>query len=92
MSKRSIKIFSPAGQYIGHFIDPTIEFFADSDYDFQGSFYDACGDLVSRVEYNPEALPYTAELDGLQDFKHKKLHTVYIQHARHPIKMSGRGD
>lgn len=92
MSEPTIKIFSPSGQYIGYFTNPVIEFFPDADYDFQGTFYDANGTAVSRVEYNPQALPYTAELDGLHDVKHKRLHTVYIQHARNPIKMSGRGE
>jgi hypothetical protein len=92
MSKQTIKIFSPSGQYIGYFTNPKIEFFPDSDYDFEGSFYDAAGELVSRIEYNPQALPYTAELDGMPDLKHTRLHTVYIQHARNPIKMSGHGE
>ena len=92
MSEQTIKIFSPSGQYVGYFTNPTIEFFPDSDYDFQGSFYDAAGDLVSRIEYNPQALPYTAELDGVPHIKHTRLHNVYIQHARNPIKMSGRGE
>ncbi len=92
MSERTIKIFSPSGQYIGYFTNPTIEFFPDSDYDFAGTFHDATGAPVSRVEYNPQALPYTAELDGIADVKHKRLNTVYVQHARNPVKMSGRAE
>ena len=91
MSEPTIKIFSPSGQYIGYFTNPEIEFFPDCDYDFQGPFFDAAGVVVSRVEYNPEALPYTAELDGVNGVEHKRLYNVYIQHARNPIKMSGRG-
>jgi hypothetical protein len=91
MSEQTIKIFSPSGLYIGYFSNPQIEFFPDSDYDFQGTFYDAAGDIIDRVEYNPQALPYTAEIDGMPDVKHKRLHTVFIQHARSPIKMSGSG-
>jgi hypothetical protein len=92
MSERTIKIFSPAGQYLGYFVNPKIEFFADSEYDFEGHFLDAKGEVVNKLEYNPEALPYSAELDGMTDVKHNRLCKVYIQRSRPPIKMSGKAE
>jgi len=90
MSEPTIKIFSPSKQYIGYFVNPKVEFFPDQEYDFEGNFLDANGKPVEKLEYNPESLPYTAELDGMANIKDKHLHQVYIQRSRPPIKMSGR--
>jgi hypothetical protein len=96
MVESTVKIFTPPSQhgrnYVGYFVNPRIEAFPDGDYEIEGRFFDDRGELVGKIEYNPQSLPYTAELDGATDVKHRRLVNVYVQRGRNPIKMTGTAE
>ncbi|MDR3616265.1 MAG: hypothetical protein P4L53_22080 [Candidatus Obscuribacterales bacterium] len=91
MAETTVKIFTPARNYVGYFVNPKIDSFPDGEYEIEGRFFDAAGDVVGKIEYNPECLPYVAELDGIKEVKHTRLTNVYIQRGRNPIRMTGKG-
>lgn len=91
MSELKVKIYTPAGQFVGFFLNPTVEKLPESEYEITGRFYDENGDAVGRVDFNPEALPYTADLSELKDVAHGRMVNVYVQRGRQPVRMTGLG-
>lgn len=91
MDGELVKIYTPNGRYVGYFAEPEIRSYPEGGYEIQGQFYDDRGEPVGKIEYNPQALPFTAELAGIKDVKHTKLFNVYVQRGRDPICMSGFG-
>jgi hypothetical protein len=92
MSKTKINVFTASGVLLGYFVDPQVEAFAQGDYEISGCFYDANGQVVGKVEFNPQSVPYFADLSLLDKAKHKRLKNVYVQRGRQPVKMSGCGE
>jgi hypothetical protein len=84
-----VNIYTPAGKHVGYFQDPKIETFRDGDYEISGAFHAPSGELTTKVEFNPQALPYSADL-GEAGKDHKKLKNVYVQRGRQPVLMSGQ--
>ena len=91
MSDAKVKIYTPAGQYVGYFLNPDIERFPEGEYEVSGMFYDDNGQVTGKLEFNPEALPYTADLADVAGVCHARLVNVYVQRGRQPVRMSGRG-
>lgn len=89
MSEAKVKVFTTSGQTLGYFVDPQLVSFPDGDYEISGHFYDIDNNLPAKIEFNPESLPYTADLSELPGAEHKRLTKVYVQRSRQPIKMSG---
>jgi hypothetical protein len=87
-----IVIHAPNGKEVGYFLDAEIEAFPQGDYQITGKFYGDKDELASRLTFNPEAVPYSADLSSASNATHKKLKNVYVQRARQPIVMSGSGD
>lgn len=92
MSDVKVNIYTPTGQHIGYFLNPTVEAFAGTDYEIVGRFYDEKGQATVKLDFNPEVLPYVADLSDVKGVKHKKLSKVYLQRGRQPVRMTGSGE
>lgn len=90
-SSAKVKIYTPGNQYVGYFLNPEVEEFPENEYNLSGHFFDDQGKLVERLDFNPEALPYNADLSELAGAKHARLVRVYVQRGRQPVRMSGVG-
>ena len=91
MSSKKINLYKKNGSILGYFSDPKIDKFGDDEYQIKGIFHDAEGGLMDKLEFNPQSLPYWAELQNLPDIQHAQLTNVYIQRNRQPIIITGLG-
>ncbi len=91
MSDIKVTVYTPTGLYVGHFLNPKVDSFPDADYEISGRFFDENGNLVGKMEFNPQALPYVADLSEVSGVQHRKLNNVYLQRGRQPIRMTGSG-
>jgi hypothetical protein len=92
MSKVKVNVYNPAGVLIGYFADPQIHTFAQGEYEISGHFFDGAGQVLTKIDFNPEAVPYMVDLSPLESAKHKRLKNVYVQRGRQPVKMTGCGE
>ena len=92
MSKTKINVYSTSGVLIGYFIDPQLSAFGQGEYEISGNFFDANGQVAAKVDFNPQAVPYIADLSGLEKTEHKRLRSVYVQRGRQPVRMTGSGE
>lgn len=92
MVEGRVNIYKKNGSLVGYFRNPTINKYCDDEYEVTGVFYDPEGHLVERVEFNPQALPYWAEVKDMSGVQHHQLTNVYIQKGRQPIAISGLGN
>jgi len=88
MADPKVKIFKSNGELIGYFEEPQIRTYSQGEYEISGQFFLQSGDLATKLDFNPQALPYVAELVGLPDIPHKKLGFVYVQSGRQPVRFS----
>ena len=88
MSDRVIKVFTPAGKLVGQFVDPTVAMYPEGHYEICGQFVDQDGKPVTKLEFNPQVLPYTLDISPAMQCKHSKLQGGYIQRGRQPVKMT----
>ncbi len=88
MADIKVNIYSPSGKRVGYFLNPTIQAFPEGDYEISGDFFDERGVAVTKLEFNPQALPYSADLSEVPGAAHEKLSRVYVQKGRPPFKMS----
>jgi hypothetical protein len=91
MSDVKIHIYTPTKQYVGYFLNPTIDQFPEGEYEISGRFFDENNTAATKLEFNPQSLPYTAELSESKGLAHAKLINVYIQRGRQPVRMTGVG-
>ncbi|HEY9677597.1 MAG TPA: hypothetical protein V6C76_06285 [Drouetiella sp.] len=91
MADVKVNIYTPSAQHVGYFLNPEIEAFPDGDYEISGRFFDDVGQPIGKMEFNPEVLPYIADLSDVAGVAHKKLVKVYLQRGRQPVRMSGTG-
>ncbi len=89
MKDVKVNVYTTAGSHVGYFLNPAIEAFPEGDYEVSGHFFDSNGERVARLEFNPESVPYVVDLRELDGVAHEKLHNVYVQRGRQPIRMSG---
>jgi hypothetical protein len=90
MAEVKINVYTPAGRHVGYFLNPAVKSYPEGDYELDGAFYDAEGNKVVKLEFNPQVLPYSCDIGPLSQ-GHKKLHSCYVQRGRQPVMMSGRG-
>lgn len=83
-----VKVFTPAGKFVGQFVNPVVEMYPEHHYEISGEFQDENGHTFPRVELNPQVLPYTLDISTVKKCSHTTLQAGYIQRARHPIKIS----
>lgn len=86
-----VSVYTPTGVKVGYFKNPVIELFTADHYCLTGHFYDPDGELSDRIEFNPQVLPYLADLSELTDYNHRKVDQVYVQRGRQPVSMTGVG-
>ncbi len=91
MSETTVNVYKKNGSMLGYFRGPKISQFGSDEYEVHGVFYDAEGALVEKLEFNPQSLPYWAEIKNTPDIKHSQLTNVYIQRSRQPITITGLG-
>jgi hypothetical protein len=89
MTNAKVKIFKKNGELLGYFQDPEIKAFAQGEYEICGQFLLSDGKPAQKLDFNPQALPYTADLCDLPNAADKTLSLVYVQHARQPISFWG---
>ena len=91
MSDIKVKVSTSCGQVIGFFLNPKVENLCDNDYQVSGSFVDASGRLLDKVEFNPQSVPYSLEVAQMPSLPVKQLEAGYVQHGRQPVVMTARG-
>jgi hypothetical protein len=91
MSEGRVNIYKKNGVMLGYFRQPKISQFGNDEYEIQGVFYDAEGALAEKIEFNPQSLPYWAEIKDTAEVKHSQLTNVYIQRGRQPVTITGLG-
>ena len=86
-----VNVYTPAGKHVGYFLDPQIESFPDGDYEISGKFMEESGEPAQKLEFNPQAMPYSADVaETSLNIPSKKLVNVYVQRGRQPVVMSGQ--
>lgn len=83
-----VNVYTPKSVLVGYFVDPKIESFPDGDYQISGEFHTPDGEKASKVEFNPQALPYHADLSEA-NLAHKKVSRLYVHRGRQPVVMAG---
>jgi hypothetical protein len=91
MMETKVNIYNEQGVLVGFFVKPQIEQFDYDEYQIEGAFYAENGQLSHQLAFNPEAVPYVADLSTVEGLHHKRLTNVYVQRGRQPIKMRGVG-
>ncbi len=91
MADAKLKIYTPAGLYVGYFLNPVVQQYPEAEYEITGKFFDENGVNTGKLEFNPEALPYFADLSECPGMGHTRLVKVYIQRGRQPVVMTGVG-
>ncbi len=89
MSDSKVTVYTPGGQVVGYFLNPEITMVHEHDYTLSGNFYINSGDMPAKIDFNPEALPYSADISEMKKCAHTRIEYVYVQRARQPIKMTG---
>ncbi len=89
MAEVKVEIRTPTGQSVGIFKNPVIEMLPEHHYFITGKFFEPDGNAAERVEFNPQVLPYVADISGVSQCTHKKLAGVYVQRGRQPVLMTG---
>ena len=91
MDESRVNIYKKNGAMLGYFRDPRISQFGADEYEIHGVFHDGAGVLVNKLEFNPQSMPYWAEVKGVSGLKHSQLTNVYVQRGRQPITVSALG-
>jgi hypothetical protein len=86
MTEKKVNIYTPAGNHVGYFVNPQVECLGENDFEIKGEFFDNQGVRVLKLDFNPESLPYSADLAQSAQGQLKK---VYVQRGRQPIVMTG---
>jgi len=84
-----INIYTPDGKKVGNFVNPKIEMLPTHHYFLSGKFFEADGSMADKIEFNPQVLPYIADISAISKCGHEKLTGIYVQRARQPIQMTG---
>ena len=89
MSDVKVNVYTVVGTHVGYFLNPVVQTFPEGDYELSGHFYDTDGEPVPKLDFNPQSLPYVADLSALSGLAHSKIENVYVQRGRQPVRMSG---
>jgi len=91
MSDVKVKVYTPGGQYVGYFLNPSINQFPEAEYEISGRFFEDTGVAIGKLDFNPQSVPYMADLSEVVGCAHGRLVNVYIQRGRQPVRMTGLG-
>ena len=89
MTEARVNIYTPQGQFVGYFVNPIVKEFPEGDYEIKGEFFDSDGSRVAKLEFNPQVLPYTADLKEIPNLANERIYRVYVQRGRQPVTMTG---
>lgn len=89
MSDVKVNVYTSVGAHVGYFLNPHVQAFPEGDYELSGEFFDENGDRIQKLDFNPQALPYVADLSAVNGLAHTKIENVYVQRGRQPVRMSG---
>jgi hypothetical protein len=88
MTDVKVNIYTGAGSHVGYFINPKIDCFPEGDYEITGHFFEPSGQLAEKLDFNPQSIPYTADLPEGKGTSQIKLVNVYVQRGRQPVRVS----
>ncbi len=91
MSEVKVQVFSTHGQPVGYFINPAFASFPEGEYEISGEFFGTDNQHTVRIDFNPEAVPYSCDLSQAKDVPYNELINVYVQRGRQPVTMTGKG-
>jgi len=89
MANSKVKVFKTNGEPVGYFLDPKVISYQQGEYEIRGKFFLTDDQPAKKLEFNPQALPYQADLSEVGDAQHKKINLVYVQRGRQPVIMTG---
>ena len=89
MPDLTVEIFTPQGARVGKFINPKVEMVPEHHYSITGKFVDESGETPDKIQFNPEVLPYTADISTVTKCTHKCVVKLYVQRGRQPVNMIG---
>lgn len=89
MADVTITVYTPNGSKVGYYQNPKVEMLPEHHYQITGDFYDASGQLAGKAEFNPQVLPYNADISAVSKCSHQKLVGIYVQRGRQPVQMTG---
>jgi len=84
-----VPIYTPSGTRVGTFKNPSVTMAPEHHYVLSGRFLEADGTPAERIEFNPQMLPYTADISAVSRCSHNKLVSVFVQRGRQPVEMTG---
>src|SRR5262249_51317508 len=73
MADVKVNVYTPTGDAVGYFLNPVIKAYPEGDYEVTGEFFDSDGSRVDKLNFNPQALPYSADMSAVQGLAHSKL-------------------
>jgi hypothetical protein len=83
-----VKVFTPGGKFVGQLINPVVDMDPDHYYELTGELLDENGQPFTRVEFNPQARPYTLDISQVKQCGHTTLQGGYVQRGRQPIRIT----
>jgi hypothetical protein len=83
-----VKVFTPAGKFVGQFVAPVVAMYPEHHYEISGQFVDEHGHVFEKLEFNPQVLPYTLDISTVKKCGHTTLQGGYIQRGRQPVKIT----
>jgi len=89
MSDVKVNVYTTVGAHVGYFLNPNVQAFPEGDYELSGEFFDTDGTRIQKLDFNPQALPYVADLSSVNGVTHTKIEKVYVQRGRQPVRMTG---
>jgi hypothetical protein len=88
MNDSVVRVFMADGDEVGHFVNPVCERESEHHWEISGLFVAPDGQPFERVEFNPQACPYTIDLPVAAGCGHKSLVKGYVQRGRQPVAMT----
>lgn len=89
MSDLIVEVLTPEGIKVGSFKNAEVKMLSRHHYLISGHFFEATGQLAEKIEFNPQVLPYIANISQVSQCTHTRLAKVYVQRGRQPIEMIG---
>lgn len=89
MAEQAVNLYNPNGDKVGYIKNPTLEMLPEHHYEITGDFYSVDGERYAKVEFNPEVLPYTADISSVSKCGHEQLVRVYVMRGRQPVTVTG---
>jgi hypothetical protein len=89
MANSKVSVFKTNGQLFGYFLEPQVISYQQGEYEIRGKFFLPDDQPAKKLEFNPQVLPYQADLSELPNAQHKKIQLVYVQRGRQPVIMTG---